>query len=283
MGEKKVWFVTGASRGLGLALIKQLIKSGDYVAATSRSLNDLTQAVSDDTKQFLPLTVDLTNEASIQQAVEKTMETFGKIDVIVNNAGYGLGGSIEELTDQEIRLNFDVNVFALLNVIRKTLPYLREQRSGHIFNIASLSGYVGSPGFGSYSATKFAVIGLSESLAAEVEPFGIKVTVVAPGFFRTNFLSSSSVMYGKNQIEDYKAVHEVKDFLENMVDGKQEGDPEKAALAMIHIANEPEPPLHLLLGADAYQMASDKLIALQKEFDKWKDITCSTKFENKPI
>ncbi|WP_028401449.1 oxidoreductase [Ectobacillus panaciterrae] len=280
MSEKKIWFVTGASKGLGLTLVKQLLKNGNRVAATSRTVNDLTKAVNDDTKQFLPLAVDLTNEASVQQAIEQTIETFGKIDVVVNNAGYGLGGSFEELTDQEIRQNFDVNVFGTLNVIRKVMPYLRKQKSGHIFNIASVSGYMGNGGFGSYSATKFAVVGLSEALAEEARPFGIKVTMVAPGFFRTNFLSSGSVMYGKNEIADYKAVREMKYFLDNVMDGKQAGNPEKAALAMIRTASEANPPVHLLLGPDAYKMVSEKLVALQKEFDEWKEITCSTDFDN---
>ncbi|YCA41709.1 oxidoreductase [Bacillus sp. JZ8] len=279
MNKNKVWFVTGASKGLGLVLVKQLLKNGNQVAATSRTVNDLIKAVNDDKKQFLPLSVDLTNESSVQQAIEKTIETLGKIDVVVNNAGYGLGGSLEELTDEEIRQNFDVNVFGTLNVIRNTMPYLRKQKSGHIFNIASLAGYVGSMGFGSYSATKFAVVGLSESLADEVKPFGIKVTMVAPGFFRTNFLRSSSVMYSQNQIENYKAVHEVKDFLDNVMDGKQEGNPEKAALAIIRTAAETNPPVHLLLGSDAYRVASEKLVTLQKEFDEWKVITCSTDFD----
>lgn len=279
MGKNKVWFVTGASKGLGLVLVKQLLKNGNQVAATSRTINDLIKVVNDDTKRFLPLSVDLTNEMSVQQAIEKTIETFGKIDVVINNAGYGLGGSLEELTDEEIRQNFDVNVFGTLNVIRKTMPYLRKQKSGHIFNIASLAGYVGSMGFGSYSATKFAVVGLSESLAEEAKLFGVKVTMVAPGYFRTNFLSSGSVMYSKKQIEDYKAVHEVKDFLGNVMDGKQEGNPEKAALAIIHTAAETDPPVHLLLGSDAYHVASEKVAILQKEFDKWKGITCSTDFD----
>ncbi|MCP1123471.1 oxidoreductase [Bacillus sp. 3103sda1] len=280
MSKNKIWFVTGASKGLGLALVKQLLKNGNQVAATSRTVDNLTRAVTDDTKRFLPLAVDLTNEASVQKAIEQTIGAFGKIDVIVNNAGYGLGGSIEELTDHEIRQNFDVNVFGTLNVIRNVMPYLRKQKSGHIFNIASISGYMGNSGFGSYSATKSAVIGLSEALADEVKPFGIKVTMVAPGFFRTNFLSSSSAMYGKNQIEDYKAIHEMKGFLENEIDGKQAGNPEKAALAMIGIASEANPPVHLLLGPDAYQLVSEKLVTLQREFDEWKEITYSTNFEN---
>ncbi|WHY54612.1 oxidoreductase [Peribacillus simplex] len=279
MSKNKIWFVTGASKGLGLVLVKQLLKNGNQVAATSRTVDDLIKAVNDDTKRFLPLAVDLTNEASVQQAIEQTIEAFGKIDIIVNNAGFGLGGSLEELTDQEIRQNFDVNVFGTLNVIRKVMPYLRKQKSGHIFNIASISGYIGVGGMGSYCATKFAVVGLSEALAGEVEPFGIKVTVVAPGYFRTNFLSSGSVMYGKNQIEDYKAVREMKYFLDNVMNGKQQGDPEKAALAMIRTASETNPPIHLLLGPDAYKMVSENLVYLQKEFGEWKEITCSTDFD----
>jgi NAD(P)-dependent dehydrogenase (short-subunit alcohol dehydrogenase family) len=164
---KRTWFVTGASKGLGLTMVKKLLAAGYNVAATSRNLKELQRIVGENTSNFLPLGVNLVDENSVGKAIDETVRQFGSIDIIANNAGYGLAGSLEELSDAEARANFDVNVFGSLNVIRKALPYLRKQRSGHIFNIASVAGFTGAfPGFGIYCATKFAVHGFSESLSA---------------------------------------------------------------------------------------------------------------------
>src|SRR5215216_1241694 len=171
MSNQNIWFVTGASKGLGLTLVKKLLSEGYKVAATSRNISDLESAVGVTSDAFLPLAVNIKSEESVQQAIEKTIGTFGKIDVVVNNAGYGMLGGLEETTDQEARDNFEVNVFGSLNVIRKVLPYLRNQQSGHIINISSIGGFVGGyPGFGIYCATKFAVNGFTEALDAEVKP-----------------------------------------------------------------------------------------------------------------
>ncbi|MET3501003.1 NAD(P)-dependent dehydrogenase (short-subunit alcohol dehydrogenase family) [Mucilaginibacter rubeus] len=277
MENNKVWFVTGASKGLGLALVKKLLNEGYKVAATSRSLSDLTKAVDTQNEQFLPLAVNLTSEYSVQEAVEHTVKTFGKIDVIVNNAGYGLLGGIEELTDREARDNFEVNVFGSLNVIRKALPYLRAQKSGHILNVSSIGGFTGAfAGGGIYCATKFAVNGFSETLSAEVAPFGIKVTIVQPGYFRTNFLSAGSLAVPQNQIADYQNVRDTVNFHQNDMDKQQAGDPEKAAEAMISITNEANPPLNLFLGEDAYGLVEKKLAFVQNELATWKELTLST-------
>jgi len=277
MENNKVWFVTGASKGLRLALVKKLLNEGYKVAATSRNLSDLTKAVDSQNEQFLPLAVNLTSEDSVQEAVELTVKTFGKIDVIVNNAGYGLLGGIEELTDREARDNFEVNVFGSLNVIRKALPYLRAQKSGHILNVSSIGGFTGAfAGGGIYCATKFAVNGFSETLSAEVAPFGIKVTIVQPGYFRTNFLSASSLAVPQNQIADYQNVRDTVNFHQNDMDKQQAGDPEKAAAAMISITNEANPPLNLFLGEDAYGLVEKKLAFVQNELETWKDLTLST-------
>jgi NAD(P)-dependent dehydrogenase (short-subunit alcohol dehydrogenase family) len=204
MNNNKVWFVTGASKGLGLSLVKQLLDQGYKVAATSRNTVDLNNAVDSKGDNFLPLAVDLTTGSSVREAVQQTIHHFGKIDVVVNNAGYGLLGSLEELTDEESRENFNVNVFGTLHVIREVMPHLRAQQSGHIFNISSIGGFSGNfPGWGIYCATKFAVVGLSESLAAEAKAFGIKVTVVEPGYFRTSFLAAGSVTTPRNEIAAY--------------------------------------------------------------------------------
>jgi NAD(P)-dependent dehydrogenase (short-subunit alcohol dehydrogenase family) len=279
MENKKVWFVTGASKGLGLTLVKRLLTEGYRVAATSRNLSDLSKAVDSHSDQFLPLAVDIKNEDSVQEAIEKTVSTFGKIDVVVNNAGYGLLGGLEELTDEEARNNFDVNVFGSLNVIRKALPYLREQQSGHILNISSVGGFTGgAPGGGIYCATKFAVNGFSEALYSEVKPFGIKVTIVMPGYFRTNFLSEGSLVVPKNQIDAYQNVRDTVNWHQNDMDNQQAGDPEKAAAAMIRITNEPEAPLNLFLGADAYDFAHQKIALVQNELEAWKTLITSTGF-----
>lgn len=279
MVTEKVWFVTGASKGLGLSLVKQLLDKGFSVAATSRNSDDLRQAVGTSDARFLPLAVDLKTEARVAEAIKITIDHFGRIDVVVNNAGYGLIGSLEELTDQEARENFDVNVFGSLNVIRNVMPYLRAQQSGHVINISSIGGFTGAfPGFGIYCATKFAVEGFSESLAAESNAFGINVTVVEPGYFRTDFLSSSSLGVPTRQIEAYEAVRQSQAAHQTEIAGNQAGDPEKAVAALIQLASVKNPPLHLFLGQDAYDMAYVKIKAVQNDLETWKDVTVSTGF-----
>lgn len=279
MENQKVWFVTGASKGLGLTLINKLIGQGHFVAATSRRLADLEKAAGKH-ENFLPLEVDLTSEESVSAAFAATVEKYGHIDVVVNNAGYGLVGGLEELTDQESRANFDVNVFGMLNVIRNVLPQMRKQGSGHFFNIASIGGFTGTfPGFGIYCATKFAVHGLSESLAAEVEPFGIKVTIVSPGYFRTNFLDASLATPAA-PIEAYEAVRASQDMHQQQINGNQPNDPEKAADVFIKAAELDQAPLHLFLGQDAYDLANEKIGRVEREMELLKYLATSTAFDN---
>ncbi|MFD2581695.1 SDR family NAD(P)-dependent oxidoreductase [Pedobacter vanadiisoli] len=275
---KKVWFITGASKGLGLSLVNQLLKAGQSVVATSRNIDELKKAVNTNAEKFLPLAVNLADEKNVEEAVQATIAKFGRIDVVINNAGYGIGGSIEELTDTETRDSFDVNVFGTLNVIRKASPYLRAQHSGHIINIASIAGIAGATGWAVYAAAKSAVIALSEVLAEDLKEFGVKVTVVAPGAFRTSFLTPDSLILAANPIAEYEEVRAVHAKYLKM-DGQQAGDPEKAAAAMISLASMPNPPLHLLLGNDAFQRANNKVEALIKEFKDWKAITISTDFD----
>ncbi|KAG4069203.1 hypothetical protein HA402_012056 [Bradysia odoriphaga] len=275
MDNKNVWFVTGASKGLGRSLVKQLLQKGYKVAATSRNIDDLRKVAADE--NFLPLAMDLKTEASIQDAVAATISRFGRIDVLVNNAGYGQVGSLEELSDAEARANFDVNVFGLLNVTRSILPHMRAQQSGRIFNISSIAGFTGYfAGFGIYCATKFAVDGLTESLAAEVAPFGIKVTIVAPGYFRTDFLSSGSLGLPAKQIDAYANVREAQQVHQQNINGNQPGDPEKAVAALIDLAASPEAPMHLFLGEDAYQLAYQKMAAVEADLEQWKAVTVGT-------
>lgn len=280
--NNQIWYITGASKGLGLALTKKLLKEGHKVAATSRNKQELATAVGADESIFLPLAVNLTDENSVQQSISETIAHFGRIDVVVNNAGYGLVGALEELTDVEARENFDINVFGSLNVIRQSLPYMRKQQSGHIFNIASIGGFAGGfPGFGIYCATKFAVHGFTESLAHEIKDFGLFATVVMPGYFRTNFLSDTSLNVPKNEISDYKTVRAAQNAHTNDYNGNQAGDPDKAAEVLIEVAQMEQPPIHLFLGQDAYDLAETKIGIVKTDMHAVKDLATATALSTK--
>ncbi|MCE7059266.1 oxidoreductase [Dyadobacter sp. CY343] len=278
MDNQKVWFITGASKGFGLELVNQLSQLGHKVVATSRSLAELQDAAGTESESFLPLALDITDEAAVSKAIDTAVSRFGRIDVVANNAGYGQLGGIEELTDAESRSNFDVNVFGTLNIIRHVLPQLRKQGSGHILNISSIAGISGNfPGWGIYCATKFAVEGLSESLAAEVTPFGIKVTLVEPGYFRTNFLKSGSLRLPETRINDYQLIRDSEAYHEQL-EGNQPGDPVKGVTAIIAIADAENPPVHFLLGQDANDIAEAKIKAFQDEIATWKTLSVETAF-----
>jgi NAD(P)-dependent dehydrogenase (short-subunit alcohol dehydrogenase family) len=271
----KTWFITGASKGLGLALAQHVLALGDRVAATSRNLGEL-QAASE---RFLPLQVDLMNEFSVANAIASTVEVFGSLDVVVNCAGYGQQGTFEALSDSELRRNFDVNLFAPLNVLRHALPQLRAQRSGHVINISSIVGFDGGyAGWGSYVASKFARGGVTEALAAEVQELGIKATVVYPGPVRTGFLSSASLAVAERRIDDYTAAQASLDLHQNTLDGQQAGDPDKIALAIIQAVNVSEPPLHLFMGQIAVDLAQQKIAQVQQDLNQWKTISLATDF-----
>jgi len=279
MDNKKVWFITGASKGLGLELAKKLLAEGFKVAATSRSEEALVKVLGNSSESFLPLEMDLVDEKSVKNAINKTIDHFKTIDVLVNNAGYGLLGALEELTDAESRKNYEVNVFGLLNVIRNTMPILRANKTGHIFNISSVGGYYGEfPGWGIYCSTKFAVAGLTESLAAEVKSFGVHATIVYPGYFRTDFLKDSSLLLPENPIADYKEVRQSESAHKDDINENQPGDPLKLAEALIKVSEDQNPPLHLFLGEDAYNKANQKIASVQKELEGWKSVSVSTAF-----
>jgi NAD(P)-dependent dehydrogenase (short-subunit alcohol dehydrogenase family) len=278
MSNNKVWYITGASQGLGLSLIKQLLSAGYRVAATSRSATGLQKAVGTTLpNQFLPLGVDLTSAESIRDSIEQTVATFGAVDVIVNNAGYGMEGTVEEVEEEKVRAIFEINVLAAINVTKYALPYLRKQRSGHIINISSVAGFAGAPGWSIYSATKSAVIAFSEVLALDVRELGIKVTVVGPSGFRTGFLTANSLVSVESKIADYQSVTSTQ-LRYAASDGKQDGDPEKAAAVFIQLAENPEPPMHLWLGANAFDRASEKIESLGDEIKRWKDLSLSAEF-----
>jgi len=278
MNTSKVWYVTGASQGLGLILVKKLLENGYRVAATSRNVQKLKEAVGViDNDRFLPMAVDLNNADCINDSIQQTLKAFGHIDIVVNNAGYGMTGTVEETAEQDIKRIFEVNVLAPVNVVKKILPVLRTQRSGYIINIGSVAGLVGAPGWSVYAATKAAIAAFSEVLALDVKEFGIKVTVVEPSGFRTGFLTESSLAFTESNIDGYQAVKETqKRYLEG--NGRQPGDPDKAAEIIITMTEDHDPPVHLYLGHDAYNRASGKLAAMMEELETWKSTTISADY-----
>lgn len=282
MKTKKVWFVTGASKGLGLILVKKLLKEGYCVAASSRSVQSLIDEVGQKSEVFLPLEMNLIDHQDVKKAISKCVNHFGQIDVVVNNAGYALIGTLEELSQVEVQKNFEVNVFGSLNVIRHTTPFMRKQKSGHIFNISSVGGYIGSfPGFGIYCSTKFAVAGFSEALAEEMKPFNVHTTLVYPGYFRTNFLSKESVQTAANPISEYKTARQMEQAHLNDINGNQPNDPEKGADVLIALSKEEKPPVHFFMGKDAYHYAKQKIETVQKTMADYELLASSTDITNK--
>jgi NAD(P)-dependent dehydrogenase (short-subunit alcohol dehydrogenase family) len=270
----KTWFITGIARGLGLALAKAALAQGDSVIGTVRNGTPDIKAASG---KLTVVTVDLSDGAAAEAAVKQAFAEAGTIDVIVNNAGYGLLGATEKATDAELNHIFAVDVFAPFRIIRTALPYLRAQGSGHIVNITSVAGRAPNPGYSLYAAVKFALEGLSASLAQELAPFGIKVTAVAPGAFRTDFLSAHSIR--KSDADNAYAANIGRitaAFDAN--DGKQIGDPDRGAQAILAAVNASTPPLHLLLGSDALRRAREKLDAVIEEIDRWEDLSRSTDY-----
>jgi NAD(P)-dependent dehydrogenase (short-subunit alcohol dehydrogenase family) len=274
---QRVWFITGASTGFGRLLAEQTLRAGHKVIATARKPEQIANLSHHYSDRCVVLPLDVTDPGQVDSAVTQAFSQFGQVDVLVNNAGYGLAGGIEEVSEAEFMPMFETNVFGLLRVTRAFLPYLRKQRSGHILNLSSIGGLLASPGLGYYSATKFAVEGLSESLAAEVAPLGIRVTIIEPGPFRTDFLGRSGVL-AKTRIADYDgtAANMRKYFAEN--DGKQPGDPARAVRAMMQVVESPNPPLRLLLGASALQRLRTKFGNWEKEIAAWEQVTLGADF-----
>ncbi|MCW3465145.1 SDR family oxidoreductase [Chitinophaga nivalis] len=276
MSQSKVWYITGASKGMGLSLVKALLAKGDRVAATSRAITTF-EAFNAAGDNFLPLEVDLKSETSIAASIQQTMAQFGRLDVVVNNAGYGLGGALEELTPAEIDDNFQVNFFAVIRVIQQAMPYLRQQRSGHIINISSIAGFAPGTGWSVYSAAKFAVSGLSNALVNDLSPLGIHVTNVMPGAFRTSFAQADVIAYNKHQIADYAHLRESHHKL-NSMNGTQPGDPDKLADIFLQLVASPHPPADLFLGSDAFLRAKNKIAQLQEQMEDWREVSFSTDY-----
>lgn len=268
----KVWLITGCSTGFGRALALEALQQGNKVGVSARKTEDIQDIIEKFPDTALAIKLDVTDDNEIASATKKMTEHFGTIDVLVNNAGIGYFGAIEESEDEEVRRMFDINVFGLASMTKEVLPIMRKQKSGHIVNIASIGGLVGFPGVGFYNATKFAVDGLSESLSKEVAPLGIKVTIVAPSGFRTDW-AGRSANNSNVVIEDYNVTAGANKATIRGMSGNQPGDPLKAAEAIVAAVNDANPPLRLLLGAGALKGARNKIVQLQKDFDTWEQTT----------
>lgn len=273
----KVWLITGCSTGFGRELAKEALTAGNKVAVTARNPDDIKDIAESFRDMAIAIQLDVTKPEEIKKAVQQTIEKFGRIDVLVNNAGIGYFGAVEESEDEEVRRMFEINVFGLTNMTREVLPFMRKQKSGHIVNIASIGGLVGFPAVGFYNATKFAVDGLSESLAKETAPLGIKVTIVAPSGFRTDW-AGRSANNSKIIIEDYATTAGQNKNNIRGYSGNQPGDPVRAAKAIIKAVEAENPPLRLLLGVAALNGARNKLKELQKDFDAWEETTVNADF-----
>ncbi|EYS86433.1 short-chain dehydrogenase [Cupriavidus sp. SK-4] len=271
----KVWFITGASRGFGLELTRAALARGDRVVATARRPETITAALGEH-DNLLGVALDVTNEAQAIAAAEAAVARFGRIDVLVNNAGYGLLGAVEEASAQEVEQQFATNVFGVLTVTRAVLPQMRRQRSGRILNISSIGGYAAYPGWGVYGATKFAVEGLTEALDAELSPLGIRATVVEPGFFRTDFLDASSLVRVRTEIAAYADT--VGAMREHMASAnhQQPGDPAKLAAALLTLADSETPPVRLPLGSDTVYRITEKNRKVESELAAWQALAVST-------
>ncbi|MBD2449682.1 SDR family NAD(P)-dependent oxidoreductase [Nostoc sp. FACHB-152] len=273
---QRTWLITGASRGFGAEIAKAVLAAGDRLIATARNQADLQQFATN--KNVLVLSMDVTDETQVKAAIATSLEKFGQIDVLVNNAGFGLLGAVEDCSAEEVESVYRTNVFGLLNVTRAVLPSMRQNRSGHIINLSSIGGYRSYPGWGVYGSTKFAIEGITEALHYELAPLGIHATVVEPGFFRTNFLDASSLRQTRIQIPDYaETVGKTRDVAVER-NHLQPGDPIKLAQAILEIVNTPEPPLRLPLGTDTLQAIAQKNAYVEQETQKWRTLAESTDY-----
>ena len=273
----KVWLITGASRGLGRAFTEEALKAGHRVLATARNSEDLVYLAGKFGESVHTVPLDVTNEKQARYAVEAAIQTFGGLDVLVNNAGYGNVSSVEDTSLADFRAQIETNLFGVIIMTKAVLPYFRERASGHIIQISSIGGRVGPPGRAAYAAAKFGVEGFSESLSKEVGPLGIKVTIVEPGGFRTDFAGSSTTL--REGRPEYDTTVGATVRFQRDYDGKQPGDPMKAARAILHIASLSEPPLRLLVGTDAYDAAEKHTMQMLASDRDWKDLSISTDFK----
>src|SRR5262245_34959388 len=280
MSQKKAltWFITGCSTGFGRELARVVVARGYRTAVTARDPKQVADLVAGHEDRTLALRLDVTDPAQVAESVRRAEERFGGIDVLVNNAGIGYFAAVEESDEAEVRRMLEINFFGLARMTRAVLPGMRKRRSGHVINIASICGLAAIPSLGDYSATKFAVEGLSECLALEAGPLGIQVTLVEPSGFRTEWAGRSAKDSSAREIADYAATAGAVRRQLRDLSGKQPGDPVRAANAIIQAVESPSPPLHLLLGKDALRMAREKLDALRRDFDAWEKVTVGADF-----
>ena len=272
----KIWFITGSSRGLGLALAEAVLDAGDKVVATARKPEEIADLGKKYGDAIHAVKVDVKSSDDVEKGVGQAVDAFGRIDVVVNNAGYGFLGAFEEMTPEEFKAQVDTNFWGVVNVTRAVLPLLRKQGSGHLIQVTSVGGRSGFPGLSGYHAAKFAVEGWSEALAQEIKPLGLKLTIIEPGGFRTDW-AGSSMGYAK-EIPEYASVRTMRQLLGER-DGVQPGDPRKAAQVMLKLVDLPEPPLRLPLGNDAIAVLRFGYKHAAEELEKWAEITQSTDFD----
>ncbi len=275
MKTQKVWYVTGASSGFGLEITKAALEAGDKVAATVRKDPEKLRESLNNHPDLLVVTMDVTDETKVKQTIKETIDHFGKIDVLVNNAGYGFLGAIEEATNTEVKQQYDTNVFGVLNVIRAALPYMRKQRSGHIINTSSLFAFSVPPAWALYSSTKFALEGISQGLAVELKPFNIKVTAIEPGLFTTDFLRGFKK--GEVIIDDYEntPVGQAR-IASASFHGRQAGDPKKLGAVVVQLAQAKKPPMHLPIGRDSLENYRTNARQLAEDVEAWMHISVTT-------
>ena len=272
----KIWIITGAARGFGQQISKAVLAAGDIVIATVRSRPEELKAQLGSHPNLHVAILDITNEDQARNVAAEAVKNFGRIDVLVNNAGSGLLSAVEEATDEEVKRNYETNVFGLLKVTRAVLPHMRRQRSGHVINFSSVGGLLGSAGWGLYCSTKFAVEGITEAMAIELAPLGIHATTVEPGYFRTDFLDGSSLTRSENVIADYAETSGKMRDLAAHVNHKQPGDPVKLAAAIVRLAASAKPPVHLPLGNDTLTHYRAKTATFEKEIAEWHEVITGT-------
>ena len=273
----RTWFITGASRGFGALIAKAALDTGDAVVATARNPDDVTKALGEH-DNLLAVRLDVTDQRQANDAVAAAIKKFGRIDVLVNNAGFGVVGAVEEASAAEIERVYATNVFGLLNVTRAVLPHMRRARSGRVFNLSSMGGYASRAGFGIYCSTKFAVEALSEALHGELEPLGIHVTVVEPGAFRTDFLDGSSLAPHAQRIADYDQTSGQTRAWSAANNYAQQGDPAKLAAAIVRLAGEARPPLRIPFGSDTVAVVETKNAFVAGELAQWRDLALGTDY-----
>lgn len=276
--KTQVWLVTGSSRGLGRAFTEAALEAGHRVVATARNSEHLIDIARKFGERVRTVSLDVTNEAQAKDAVDAAIDTFGGLDVLVNNAGYGNVGPVEDTSLAEFRAQIETNLFGVIIMTKAALPYFRERGAGHIIQITSIAGRIGPAGRAPYAAAKFGIEGFSESLSREVRPLGVKVTIVEPGGFRTDFAGASTNL--REGRPEYDATVGATVRFQRSYNGKQPGDPAKAAAAVLHLASLSDPPLRLLLGSDSYNAAEQHALQTLESDRQWKDLSISTDYRS---